>query len=82
MLVSGGAVIALLKRFGRHDYEGLPANTASTTTVVQLAAIGRVISTSLSIDDVWEELTDLIGTLISYDRISVATYDPVREAWS
>ena len=82
VLASGGAAIILLKRY-RYDAHGGPSSkSANTVTVTQLAAVGRVIRTSRSIDDVWEELADLIGTLISYDRISVKTYDPVRQAWT
>ena len=81
-LVFGGVAIIPLKRF-RYDGNGsLSSGAAQTATVAQLAAVGRVISTSLTIDDVWEELADLIRTLIAYDRISVVTYDPVREAWT
>ena len=46
-----------------------------------LAEIGRTISSSLNIDEVYERFAEHVRTLIPFDRIELATIDAKREEW-
>jgi len=47
-----------------------------------LAEIGRVISSSLDMGDVFERFADLVKPLIPFDRIAMAVGDPRRESFT
>ena len=43
-----------------------------------MAEIGKVITSSLNIDEVYGRLTEEVGNLIHFDRISVTIIDPTH----
>ena len=47
-----------------------------------LARIGRVISSSLDVDDVYEQFAEEVRTLVPFDRIAITVYDPEHKAWN
>jgi GAF domain-containing protein len=46
-----------------------------------ISEIGRVINSSPSIQTVWDDVAELIRAQISYDRISIGTYDRSKNQW-
>ena len=47
-----------------------------------LARIGQIISSSLDVDDVYEQFAEEVRNLVPIDRIAITVYDPERGAWN
>ena len=47
-----------------------------------LARIGQVISSSLDVDDVYEQFAEEVRNLVPIDRIAITVYDPGHRAWN
>ena len=47
-----------------------------------LARIGRIISSSLDVDDVYEQFAEEVRNLVPIDRIAITVYDPEYKAWN
>ncbi|MCH7801422.1 MAG: hypothetical protein IIC24_07765, partial [Chloroflexi bacterium] len=46
-----------------------------------ISEIGRVTNSSPSIQDVWDDVTELIRAEVPYDRISIGTFDYAGDQW-
>ena len=47
-----------------------------------LARIGQVISSSLDVDDVYEQFAEEVRNLVPIDRIAITVHDPEHRAWN
>jgi len=47
-----------------------------------LAEIGRLVSSSLDVQEMFEAITEPVGELIPYDRLAITTWDAVTESWT
>ena len=47
-----------------------------------LARIGRIISSSLDVDDVYEQFAEEVRNLVPIDRLAITVHDPEYKAWN
>ena len=62
-------------------YTGVWLVYRSTRESQTILEIGRVTNSSPSIQDVWDDVTELIRAEVPFDRISIGTFDAARNQW-
>ena len=74
------ARIALIRDLTERKRIETKANRLAHEQAV-LAEIGRVFNSSLDIAEVYEQFADIVGKLISFDRLSILFIDSKQETW-